>query len=413
MLESAKQLKKNYFWNTLGSLMNAASSALLLLVVTRFTGAYSAGVFSIAYAVGQQFLSVGSFEMRTYQATDSEGRFPFSVYLGSRVVTVVLMALTIIVYALYADGLTYDALLIILIAGLRFFDASEDVFHGMFQQRGRLDIAGRAFFFRVLTTTVLFGVGAILTGDLLTCCLLSAAGSLVIELILNLPPAKKYENAIRPSFEWKPLARLIAACFPLFIASFLLNDLVNVPRFGIEAVMQKEAQTVYSILYMPAMITNLIVGFVFKPLLTSLAEKWSSGDRLGYYGILGKGAALIVVALILAMAAAYPFGTPALSWLYGVDVSSYRTELMAILIGGAFNALSVILYYGLVTVRLQGLVVVGYGISALVAHALSGVMIAESGLMGAVLLYDLSMGLLAALFVAFLLFGLRIIGGRS
>lgn len=86
---------------------------------------------------------------------------------------------------------------------------------------------------------------------------------------------------------------------------------------------------------------------------------------------------------------------------------------MAILIGGAFNALSVILYYGLVTVRLQGLVVVGYGVSVLVAHALSGVMIAESGLMGAVLLYDLSMGLLAALFVAFLFLGLRIAGRQS
>ena len=113
------------------------------------------------------------------------------------------------------------------------------------------------------------------------------------------------------------------------------------------------------------------------------------------------------------MAVAYPYGTPVLSWLYGVDVSSYRTELMAILIGGAFNALSVILFYGLVTVRLQGLVVVGYGVSVLVAHALSGVMIAESGLMGAVLLYDLSMGLLAALFVVFLFLGLRIAGRQS
>ncbi len=53
---SAEQLKKNYFWNTLGSLMNAASTVLMLMVVTRTMGAAAGGVFSLAYAVAQQSL---------------------------------------------------------------------------------------------------------------------------------------------------------------------------------------------------------------------------------------------------------------------------------------------------------------------------------------------------------------------
>ena len=61
--EDQNQLKKNYFWNTLGSLMNALSSALLLLVVTRILGPYYGGIFSLAFAVGQQFQVLGAFEM--------------------------------------------------------------------------------------------------------------------------------------------------------------------------------------------------------------------------------------------------------------------------------------------------------------------------------------------------------------
>ena len=60
MERSGSSLKRDYFWNTLGSIMNAASSVILLLVTTRVMGEYWAGIFSIAYAVGQQFQTVGA-----------------------------------------------------------------------------------------------------------------------------------------------------------------------------------------------------------------------------------------------------------------------------------------------------------------------------------------------------------------
>ena len=54
----------------MGSVMNAASSVLMLLAVTRILGVYAGGVFSLAYAVSQQFQTIGAFEMRPYQATN-------------------------------------------------------------------------------------------------------------------------------------------------------------------------------------------------------------------------------------------------------------------------------------------------------------------------------------------------------
>lgn len=84
-------LGRDYLWNTLGSVMNAAASVVLLLVTTRVLGSYWGGVFSIAYAVGQQFQTLGAFEMRPMQSTDVEKEHTFSTYLASRILTTLCM----------------------------------------------------------------------------------------------------------------------------------------------------------------------------------------------------------------------------------------------------------------------------------------------------------------------------------
>ncbi len=408
----SKQLERNYLWNTLGSLMSSLSSVLLLMVVTRLLGTNMAGVFSLAYAVGQQFQTLGQFEMRPFQATDVEGRFSFGTYLASRVLTCAAMVLGLVGYAIYSNGLTYDALLLLLVGLLKLFDAFEDVFHGMFQQHGRLDIAGRAFFLRSLITTVSFFMAAFLTRSLLVACLVSLFASLITVVLANFPLARSYEK-ISADFSFRPILRLLAACAPLFLSAFLLNDLVNIPRYGIEGALTRDDQTVYAIIYMPALVINMLVGFLFKPLLTTMAQRWNAGEHHAFAGILAKGALAIIAATILVCVVAWPLGIPVLSWLYGVDLSSYHTELMVLLVGGAFNAFSIILYYSLVTMRLQRLVVVGYAVAAIFAHLVSSSLIAAEGIMGAVLLYDGSMALLSTLFLFAMFVGARLVRKRD
>lgn len=394
----AQQLKKNYFWNTLGSLMTSLSSVLLLIVVTRTLGAELGGIFSLAFAVGQQYQILGAFEMRPYQATDIKGRFRFGTYLGSRYITCLAMLLAICCYALWTYGISYEAGLAFSVAGLRFFDAAEDVFHGMFQQKGRLDIAGRALFLRSLTSTVTFTVVLIVTRDLLATCIITALVSLIALVWLNIPAARSF-GSIRPSFAPKPLGLLFAACLPLFLGSFLQSDLINVPRYGIAGTLSNTDQTVYAIIYMPALVINLLVGFVFKPLLTSLAEMLELRKLDEFIRLLLKCVAIIAGVSVMGELTAYLIGIPILSLLYGVNLDAYLSALLVIILGGAFNALSVILYYSLVTMRAQILVVICYLGADVFAHAVSGWLIPSYQLMGAVMTYDLSMALLCIMFL--------------
>ncbi|MCI2241779.1 lipopolysaccharide biosynthesis protein [Adlercreutzia faecimuris] len=402
-MTSSAQLKRDYIWNTLGSVMNALASVVLLILVTQILGAYEGGVFSIAFAIAQQFQIVGHYEMRPYQATDVEERFSFGVYLASRIVTCSLMMVGVFLYAFYSNGLSFEAVLLALLASLRFFDAFEDVFHGMFQQQGRLDIAGKAFFGRVCAMLVSFAVVLLVSRNLLIACIASLGASLIAFIVLNVPEAKR-RSTLRPVFSASGIKSLLVACLPLFLGSFLLMYVVNAPRYGIESAMSKEFQTFYSILFMPAMVINLLSGFVFKPLLNTLASLWARGDRRAFFGILAKGLLVVIGVTAAALLVGYWLGIPVLSFIYGIDLGGYRPELMVLLVGGGFNAAAVIGYYGLVTMRCQKAVLVGYGVTALMAFMAVRPAIVAGGLWGASVLYTCLMALLALILFALVAF---------
>lgn len=399
-------LRRDYFWNTLGSVMNAAASVVLLLVTTRVLGSYWGGVFSIAYAVGQQFQTLGAFEMRPMQSTDVEEGHSFSTYLASRILTAFCMIGCIVGYALLSSDAAEEFMLIVLIAGLKVFDVLEDVLHGAFQQHGRLDVAGRAFFFRSLATTVVFILALLLSRDLSTTCVITIIVSAIALVGLNLPPAKQL--LVPPGrFDARDMLRLLGSCLPLFAGAFLAMYLSNAPKFGLDAHMAKDFQAYYSALFMPALAINLLSASVFRPLLTRLAVDWIKRETSVFLGTIVKGLLWVGVASAGVAVLAFFLGVPVLSFLFGLDLSPYRAELMVLVLGGAFNAASIVVYYGLVVMRMQVLVLVGYGCAAVFAYALGGSLVKVFGIMGASLLYALCMLVVVVVFTLFFAAGFR------
>ena len=80
-----------FIWNMLGSLCNAFSSMLLLIVVNRATNAYNGGLFSLGFATAQMMTTLGTLEVRNYQATDVKEEFSFNDYYSFRISTCAFM----------------------------------------------------------------------------------------------------------------------------------------------------------------------------------------------------------------------------------------------------------------------------------------------------------------------------------
>ncbi|WP_067781731.1 lipopolysaccharide biosynthesis protein [Actinomyces vulturis] len=402
-LNDKKQVGRDYLWNSLSSLMSSFSLVIMLMVVTRSAGIVAAGIYSLAIAVGQQFQTLGMYEVRTYHVTDVQRRYSFGTYLATRIVTTILMVMGIIIHALRSSGNAPTILLIIAIASLRVFDAVEDVFYSEFQRVGRLDIGGRASFLRITATMLIFCGGLIITKSLLHATLLTLVCSTIVLIIVFIPPARRMYS-LKPQWEWRGIAALLWECLPLFLASFLAMYLANAPRYAVDSYMDKAAQGYFAIIYMPAVAINMLSLLVFRPLLTRMAARWVIGDRHGFMSVIRKGLFTSLAASVLVAIVSWFLGVWILNLVFHADVSMFRLELMVLVAAGALNAFSVILYYALTTMRRQTYVFFCYGAAATAVWLLAHNVVAPHGLLGAAYTYGGGMTVLCLGFIAGLIY---------
>lgn len=388
---------KMFIWNTAGIMCNAGTAFLLLIFVTRICGDVNAGIFALGFSNAQLMLSIGRFGMRAYQATDVKGKVRFSTYLLSRIITCFFMLLVSILYIVYSGYTFYKAAVVFSVCIIKMADALEDVFHGLFQQNGRIDLAGQLLTARNVITMVSFIVILITTRDLLITCILTGIISIAACIVMNLPMTRHLAIE-RFTLNKQELIKLFISCFPLFIGSFLSLYIYNVPKYTIDRYLTEEYQTYYNILFMPTFAINLISEFIFKPLLTDIAIWWNQENIKKFISYIIRLFAGIALLTVFVLGFGYFFGNTLLSFVYGVDLMQYRQELVLLLIGGGFGAGVYLLFNVLTAMRLQVSLLVGYTASALFITVICPVLVKNSNLMGASITCLLSTILLFIIF---------------
>ena len=412
-LESRGQLGRDYLWNTAASLMSSLAVVIMGVAIMR-SGATDSfaraqyGLFTLALAIGQQYQTVGLYEVRTFHVTDVRRRFDFGTYLSTRLLTCLVMVGLIAYHSWTASTKDpYPAFTVIAaMALLRIFDAFEDVYYSEFQRAGRLDIAGKACFLRIFTTTFLWSGLYWFTQDLLTSTLITFAVTCVVLVVAYGLPARGVFPLL-PSFNLRGIAGILWECLPLFLAAFLNQYLANAPRFAIHAALGDEELGVFAIIYMPAVAINMLSLFVFRPLLTRMALRWAEGKRDEFFAIVRKGLLTTAGAFVIVAAVTYVIGSPLLTLVFGTDVSGYVAELMVLVLAGALNAASVILYYALATMRRLHAVLAVFAVTGATAYLIAPALTRSYAMMGASLAYAATMGLLALLFTVVMLIPTR------
>ena len=412
-LESRGQLGRDYLWNTAASLMSSLAVVIMGVAIVR-SGATDSfaraqyGLFTLALAIGQQYQTVGLYEVRTFHVTDVRRRFDFGTYLSTRLLTCLVMVGLIAYHSWTASTKEpYPAFTVIAaMALLRIFDAFEDVYYSEFQRSGRLDIAGKACFARIFTTTFLWSGLYWFTQDLLTSTLITFAVTCVVLIVAYGLPARGVLPLL-PSLHVRGVAGILWECLPHFVAAYLNQYLADAPRFAIHAALGDEELGVFAIIYMPAVAINMLSLFVFRPLLTRMALRWTEGKRGEFFSIVRRGLLTTAGAFAIVAAVTYMIGPPLLALVFGTDVSGYVGELMVLVLAGALNAASVILYYALATMRRLRAVLAVFVAAGATAYLLAPALTRSLAMMGASLAYAATMGLLALLFALVMLIPAR------
>ncbi len=398
MLRTEASHKRIVLWNAAGSAVYAFSSFLMLLIVVRICGDVEAGIFSIGYAIAQLMLTVGIFESTTFFATDAGNQFTYEQYLAFKIFTCALMIVVSIVYVSSFGFDQHKALVAYALCAFRLFEALAQYWFAAFQKLERLDIGGFSSVWRSVIAIVLFAAVLFVNQDVAMAATLAAVSEAVWIAAYDIPRLRKIVRIGRPDFTLKVQAKLLWACLPMFVASFLAAYLNNVSKYAIDEVGTNEMQTVFNVLFMPAFVINLFLIFFMRPSLTTLASHWLNHEFPPFAKILVRLLAIAAGITVGVIAVCAVIGIPLLEWFYGIDLTGYMPALLVVMLGGGFLSASNVFYNALVVIRMQHAVLIGYVLAIGVAVATAVPLVLAQGIMGACIAYTIAC---VALFVAF------------
>ena len=143
-----------YRWNSVGGMLFALQSVIMLIVLTRVCDVYTAGIFTIAFANSNLFLNIGKFGMRKFQVSDRNLEFTFREYQASRIATCIAMMVASCAYIAYSTLTlgysTEKTLVMVVMCVFKAIDAFEDVYTGAYQREDRLDIGAKMISIRMI-----------------------------------------------------------------------------------------------------------------------------------------------------------------------------------------------------------------------------------------------------------------------
>lgn len=390
-LEGNKEsaVRQGIIWNAAASIVYSMQSAVLLLVVTRAGGLAAAGIFSISYTVSQMFASIGSYSMREYQVSDVKNRFSVDTYITSRYLTVAVMLLVCFLYSVY-HGYGGERLIVLMMLSVyRAVDGLDDVYHGEYQKKGRLDIAAKILTVRIIAASAIFSVVFVVSKNLVLSALTMMLSAIIISMFCD--HAMNRIMFIKSRFCSTGIVALLISSFPVCIGSFLYNYLVNSPKYAIDNILSEEMQAIFNIIFMPVFVINMFGQFVFKPYVLSMGKVWNENRYTELLRLIFKLAFVIAAFTVIVVIGGAFLGIPVLSFIYGVDLGSYKALFTLLLLFGGISAMNSFSGAILTVMRKQIYILVAYVIALVVDVALMNRIVAEYGLWGAGLVYGMAM----------------------
>lgn len=408
MTSSSREMheRAGLLWNMAAGVINASEAVVLLMVVTRTTGVEDAGIVTISMAVANMLMTIGKFGMKNLQVTDIKRENSFTTYLISRIITVISMLGLAGIYAwngvLHRGYTEKKALILFLICAIYAVEALEDVFWGLYQQKGRLDVGAKMFSVRWLGILAVYIAGLIVCKDLLKATFFAWVTGCVLFGIWvkrTYPVLGEERNKVSAV----KVLKLFRRAAPLAVSAYLSFYTMNAPKYAIDAVRSDVEQACYGFVSMPIFVIGLVNNFIYQPVLVRIATEWENKEYASLKKRIMKQLTFLIGITGICLILAAMVGIPVLSFLYNMDLASYKRELLILLLGGGALAANGYLSIILTIMKQQKKMMMGYIVIAILAISFSEKVVLQYAALGAAVLYSL------LAFTLFLIFGGMII----
>lgn len=378
-------------WNIIGSGLSAGQAAILLVFISRKYGTGEAGILTIAYAIGNLFLTAGKYGVRNFQATDNSGKVSFQNYLKGRILSVsAALFIAVLFLSFFYMGGRYDShkcQIIFLIVVLKETDALEDVFLGRLQQAGHFGTGARIMALRQMAVTALICIGIICRDSIQASLLSGIAVSLLTGICMLASEKELIWEKAEERKNTDSISYLMRKCFPLFLGSTLAMYVGNMPKYITDLYMDGDTQAILGYIMLPVFMVTLASQFIYQPFVKELGDLWDTGLIPKFKSRVKKQAIFILATALIVLLVSLWAGLPLLSLIYHMNLNGYYSEFTIILAGGSLYALAAYLNIPLTILGKQNMIAAGYGGAAAFALTFGRMICQKGGLTGAALLY--------------------------
>lgn len=410
MSVSDNTIKKDYFWNTVGSGIYALSSMLLAFAVMHIAGPDDGGIFGFGFSTfGQQMFIIAYFGIRPFHITDSAYEYSYSDYRKLRRITAlgaVAAAFLYLGFMYITDSYTFrKAAIVFLLALYKTADGIADLYESECQRVGALWLGGKELAIRTLLASVTLIISLICTGDVLISSALAVLAQFICIIIFKRYSETRFFVAAGSSYGKKGYTKLAKSTLLLFLSVFVDFYIFSASKYAIDHYLTDADSGIFNILFMPTSVIYLAANFIIKPYMTRLSVLYEDRALDEFGTIVRKLRTAVILMSAAALAGSLLLGRPVLSILefmlgaeYKGALSSRSLIFVFIILGGCFYAASNLYYYILVIMRRQKLIFIIYLVVAALAFVLSNVVVARFGLEGAAVIYPCYMAAATAAF---------------
>ena len=348
-MEQPKMLR-NFMWNTAGQLTYMVCQFLCGILVVGLAGNQVSGVYNTALTATNIFLSIASYGMYSFQASDLSPKYSDSTYIRSRICT--CMAASVLCGGFVAVNAAagenpYSAqqsICVLLFLGYRMVESLTDSLNAIDQRGGRLDIVGKTYALRGAVTLVSFVAALRLTQDLILTLALMFAAGLAVCFAYSLPQARRLYSPARVLRA--QVAALLWECAPLAAYSFLNTTTASIPKLMLGRILGETALGIYGPVTQPVLLLQVGATYLFNPFITVFANSYARRDRKGFWrAVLGvQGVVLALLPLGLCVAAF--LGRWGLATFVSAELADYQYLLVPMVVSAILTAL--VLFYSMV-----------------------------------------------------------------
>lgn len=269
-------------------------------------------------------------------------------------------------------------------------EAFSDVLYGVMQKSERLDYVGKSMTIKAVFSVLIFIILDMCTRNIIIATigvvLINGSLMLCVDLLCYRRVSKKGR-----AFRKLNCIYLIKDGFFVFATTLLSNYLANASKYTISSNGTNTEQAVFGIIVMPATVMILAGQYLIQPFLVKMAELYRKKEAKVLSGIIWKMVLVLVGLGSAGVLAAWIIGIPFLEFIYGTELTSYRSALVIIIIGA--------ICYGIVTVFISLLTImhrnltqfVCLGIISVIVMTIAPFFVEKEGVLGASVVYLISM----------------------